>query len=259
MLEDREALLRAIFQSPEDDIPRLVYADWLEEHGWNEHADLIRLQCSLARRQPNEATDSKTNQRLAELMLAVNRRDQPTIAEGNPYRGFRACREVALSARSLQDPSVLRERSILARPEWFAARQIKIVGGLIFAQEQIVSLFELPCFEQVCELDLSGREFHLPLEHVPEPGSQSSIVSAEFDFESTIRLQGLNLLVNHPGACRLQSLLLYNNDLDNDAIEVLIRSPYLSRLKELGLSQGNRFRGRVWQRVLQHFGEQVVS
>jgi uncharacterized protein (TIGR02996 family) len=38
---------------PDDDVPRLVLADWLEEHGSNEaeraRADFIRLQCRLAR------------------------------------------------------------------------------------------------------------------------------------------------------------------------------------------------------------------
>lgn len=38
--------------SPEDDLPRLVYADWLEEEGEVERADFIRAQCDLARAEP---------------------------------------------------------------------------------------------------------------------------------------------------------------------------------------------------------------
>jgi uncharacterized protein (TIGR02996 family) len=33
MLSDRDALLQAILANPGDDTLRLVYADWLEEHG----------------------------------------------------------------------------------------------------------------------------------------------------------------------------------------------------------------------------------
>jgi type VI secretion system protein ImpC len=44
-----EAFLQAIFQAPDDDAPRLVYADWLEEHGQPERAEFIRVQCALAR------------------------------------------------------------------------------------------------------------------------------------------------------------------------------------------------------------------
>lgn len=46
---DEEGLLRAICQTPGDDAPRLVYADWLEEYNQPERAEFIRVQCRLAR------------------------------------------------------------------------------------------------------------------------------------------------------------------------------------------------------------------
>lgn len=43
------AFLGAIREAPDDDTPRLVYADWLDEAGGDPaHAELIRLQCRLA-------------------------------------------------------------------------------------------------------------------------------------------------------------------------------------------------------------------
>ena len=48
-MREREGLLKAVCYSPEDDAPRLVFADWLEEHGEPERAELIRTQCELAR------------------------------------------------------------------------------------------------------------------------------------------------------------------------------------------------------------------
>jgi len=47
-VNDREALYRAIMDAPDDDAPRLVYADWLEEHGRPKRAEFIRLQCELS-------------------------------------------------------------------------------------------------------------------------------------------------------------------------------------------------------------------
>jgi uncharacterized protein (TIGR02996 family) len=44
-----EAFLRAILDDPDDDAPRLVYADWLDEHGDPARAEFIRTQCLLAR------------------------------------------------------------------------------------------------------------------------------------------------------------------------------------------------------------------
>ncbi|HET6574610.1 MAG TPA: TIGR02996 domain-containing protein, partial [Fimbriiglobus sp.] len=43
-MTDRDALLAAIIARPEDDLPRLVFADWLEEHGESARATFIRAQ-----------------------------------------------------------------------------------------------------------------------------------------------------------------------------------------------------------------------
>lgn len=43
-----DALLAAVLAAPDDDVVRLVYADWLEENGKSERAEFIRVQCELA-------------------------------------------------------------------------------------------------------------------------------------------------------------------------------------------------------------------
>jgi uncharacterized protein (TIGR02996 family) len=52
-MTDGYALLRAIEANPDEDTPRLLYADWLEEHATTDadraRAELIRVQCELAR------------------------------------------------------------------------------------------------------------------------------------------------------------------------------------------------------------------
>ena len=49
MSSDEQALLAAVCAAPDDDLPRLVYADWLDEHGEPERAEFIRIGCELAR------------------------------------------------------------------------------------------------------------------------------------------------------------------------------------------------------------------
>ena len=44
-----QAFLDSIFETPEDDTVRMVYADWLEENGQPERAEFIRLQVEAAR------------------------------------------------------------------------------------------------------------------------------------------------------------------------------------------------------------------
>jgi uncharacterized protein (TIGR02996 family) len=48
-MSPEEGFLLEIRAAPEDDCPRLVYADWLEEHGQSERSEFIRVQCRLAR------------------------------------------------------------------------------------------------------------------------------------------------------------------------------------------------------------------
>src|SRR5262249_29673931 len=48
-MNDGDALFQAILDDPDDTALRLVYADWLEEHGDVDRAEFIRVQCQLAR------------------------------------------------------------------------------------------------------------------------------------------------------------------------------------------------------------------
>jgi uncharacterized protein (TIGR02996 family) len=47
-MTDGDALYRAILERPDDDAPRLVWADWLEEHGDPDRAEFVRIQCEWA-------------------------------------------------------------------------------------------------------------------------------------------------------------------------------------------------------------------
>ncbi len=49
MLTNEEALLRTVLENPNDDAPRLVLADYLEERGDESRAEFIRVQIELAK------------------------------------------------------------------------------------------------------------------------------------------------------------------------------------------------------------------
>jgi uncharacterized protein (TIGR02996 family) len=48
-MTERDLLLKAVCENSDDDTPRLVFADWLQEHGDEARAEFIRLQIELAR------------------------------------------------------------------------------------------------------------------------------------------------------------------------------------------------------------------
>jgi uncharacterized protein (TIGR02996 family) len=64
----KEAFLEAIRESPADDTPRLVYADWLDEHGDSDRAEFIRAQCALARMQSGSPDRSQLQKRADKLL-----------------------------------------------------------------------------------------------------------------------------------------------------------------------------------------------
>jgi uncharacterized protein (TIGR02996 family) len=48
-MDERGGFVRAICAEPDEDTPRLAFADWLDEHGGGDRAEFIRLQCELGR------------------------------------------------------------------------------------------------------------------------------------------------------------------------------------------------------------------
>lgn len=60
--------IRAIIGNPDDDAPRLVFADWLEERGESERAEFIRVQIELARLPEGDRRRRRLEERERELL-----------------------------------------------------------------------------------------------------------------------------------------------------------------------------------------------
>jgi uncharacterized protein (TIGR02996 family) len=77
MIAAEHALLRAVAAAADDDTPRLVYADWLEEHGDADRAEFIRVQCRLAELSPAEPEGVDLADREQELAARLDHRFAP--------------------------------------------------------------------------------------------------------------------------------------------------------------------------------------
>jgi uncharacterized protein (TIGR02996 family) len=252
ILSQHEAFLRAIFDAPDDDTPRLVYADFLQENGEDLRAELIRVQCEMARFEPSD--DAESRQRFEELA-----RQQDEIAKRYPSpvfahkRGFKAVFSTHVRVRidELQDTAAFRARAVHSAPECFAATSVELFGGRITSAHPFDALFGLAAFARANWLVLQGDEV------VEEKPDDSPFTP--YRIEPVVTLSGVEALVAHRGARKLTTLVLTHNNLDNDAARALVKSPYLDNLKRLDLFAGNRFRGKVWQQVIERFGEEVVG
>src|SRR5262245_29279508 len=54
-MSERDSLLAAIYADPDDDATRLVFADWLDDHGEPDRAEYIRLQLRSAGMDENDS------------------------------------------------------------------------------------------------------------------------------------------------------------------------------------------------------------
>jgi uncharacterized protein (TIGR02996 family) len=262
LLAQHEAFLRAIFDTPDDDTPRLVYADFLQENGDEDRAEFIRVQCEMwpvrylwvghPDREPFEPLFERMNALTTEL---VERR--PTLIDAYHHRGFRLPGTAYLPPAMPNDPDKFREWVVFTHPDWFGATTLRANSGLLLAPSDIDHLLRTPAFHRVQDIDFSG--------HVEET-SGGSTAPAVGDFSlidivqrPAVTTAAVEALARHRGARRITALNLTRNNLDNDAARALIKSPYLDNLKRLELLEGNRLRGKVWQQVIERFGEEVVG
>ena len=232
-LDQREAFLLAIFTNPDDDLPRLVFADWLDERGEGEAAHRIRSECG----------------RKNDIPAAVL-----------PLRGFHHDARITCSAELLADPTEFRRTALVKHPEWYGGTELKVKGGLIASSKPISTILHSPVTQRVARLDLSGAEIWVgEISEVTLNRDDSSPRLLDFEYGATVTFLAVDALVSARECRRFTHLDLTNNDLDNDAARAILRSPYLTRLESLHIRDGNQLRGKTWAALLQHFGEEVVS
>jgi uncharacterized protein (TIGR02996 family) len=232
-LDQREAFLLAIFANPDDDLPRLVFADWLDERGETAWAEGIRVECHA-------------------------KHDFPTAIPAP--RGFKPETVITCPAELLADPREFRRQAILKHPHWYGCTDLKVKGGKIASSKPITTVLTSPVTQRVTKLDLSGAV--MVVGEIPEwdPNSDDNgYRTTGFEYHPAVTLQAVEALVGTRECRRFTHLDLRNNDLDNDAARAILRSPYLTRLESLHLFDGNQLRGRTWAALQAKFGDGVVS
>ena len=245
---DLEPFLRATFADPADDLPRLVFADWLDEHDLADWAWLIREGCAAAG-DPDLAERPDFAERLKREPRA------------GPERGFRPGTAVELPAHAFRDAEAFRRLALALNPHWYGARTLKVTGGRIADPAPLLTILTSPVTERVVELDLRGLVVEVPTElgGADAPGELAGLSLYDIEQRPVIAVRMVEVLADTREARRLKALDLRNNDLDNDALRSLARSPYLHQLARLDLLEGNRFKGRHWQTILETYGPDVVQ
>jgi uncharacterized protein (TIGR02996 family) len=264
-LEEHEAFLRAIFDAPADDTPRLVYADFLDEAGEADRAEFIRAECEhrrLLALDPGDPGLARLGEVLRRQVVAHRRAAAARPGLYSPYqvypRGFdRPPDELVVPTAELADPSALRGRVGAERPHWFGATALGGDPTRPLGPDEVVTLLDLPFTRQVTDWDLGGHVEEVAGGPEAEDGGTFGLI--DLIERPVITLRGVEALAAHRGARRIRSLNLTHNQLGNDAVRALARSPHLIRLERLDFRDGNSPKGRVWQELVEQFGEKVVG
>ncbi|MDB5308057.1 MAG: hypothetical protein JWO38_2259 [Gemmataceae bacterium] len=254
-LAEHEAFLRAIFAAPDEDTPRLVFADFLEENGAPERAEFIRVQCELER-----VKAAGTDPDRLELLVArsAGLAERLGFPPELPFRrGFARSNPVLIAARELADPDAFRRRVVTDHPEWYGATALTIEPVRALFPDEIPVLFDLPFTQQVAEWDFGGHPEELTAGPLTEDAGTFGLIDVRE--RPVINPAGVAVLAQCRGARRIRTLVLTNNRLDSDTVRSLIASRYLINLTRLALYDGNRFSARVWQQLIERFGENVVG
>jgi uncharacterized protein (TIGR02996 family) len=88
MFTEADALLAAIFERPDDDTPRLAYADWLDENGQETYARFIRVQCTAARFRPGDPKSEYLRRWIYQLWRTLEEEWSPACREVWPHTDY---------------------------------------------------------------------------------------------------------------------------------------------------------------------------
>jgi uncharacterized protein (TIGR02996 family) len=111
-----EAFLQSVIDAPDDDTPRLVYADWLEDHQNPARAEFIRVQCSLDKMAVDDprwpALRNREQELLQQYGWAWAEEFGWQVSEWVYRRGFIECVEMGLESSCDEILAVLQKAPI---------------------------------------------------------------------------------------------------------------------------------------------------
>jgi uncharacterized protein (TIGR02996 family) len=247
-----DVFLQDVLAQPDDDIPRLIYADWLEDHGDADRAEFIRVQCRLAR----------------------TRRDCPALTKLRRREHFLLGRFGPTWRRAL--PAWLRSGVVFRRgfidefagfagtffrddPEDYfrAAPTTTILHLTGLNATQLARLPHLSGFRRLRELELqkpkevNGAWF---IDCVPHEASE---VPRTLRLTSCYLLDaGLEKLVCKPWLKRVEHLGLAENHLTDFSVDLMLEAPAVRGLRSLDVGR-NLFGSEGLARLRALFGARL--
>jgi uncharacterized protein (TIGR02996 family) len=197
--QERQALFRAVCEQPWDDAVRLVYADWLEEHGQPQRAAFIRFQIENQGQERDRAWFQKALE--FEPFEPLWQKEIPTLPGVKWSNSFQ---------RGFLDAVVFESvKSFTQHAEAvFAASPLDDIGLRRVSDRTIREVLACPLLARLRGLRLLG----------------------------SLTDEGVRQVASCPALARLEFLVIWGGDFGDAAAAAIARSPYLGRLKCLSFS-----------------------
>jgi uncharacterized protein (TIGR02996 family) len=238
-MSDEDALLAAIYANHGEDTPRLMYADWLDEHGRHERAEFIRVQIERTRTTPpgvpnhNSAAEKKAKPSAREKELLEQHASEwfrPPV-NWKPDQHYMVQRGFPYALLGAHE--VLRDsQDTLAR--WPI---VKLYCGLSVRDTESARLLaESPSLARIRELELYYS--HAGLAVVRTILESPYLVGLVWLHVGScgLRDEGAMFLAQSPCLPILRHLDLNNNDITDAGMRALIESKHRGSIESLSLS-----------------------
>jgi uncharacterized protein (TIGR02996 family) len=230
--------LRAFLESPEDDDLRLVFADWLDDHG-DLRGELMRLQVLLGRRDGDENLRRQQEKRLRELLD----HHAPVWVEPLRKRIEQCCfsrgmlhlwADATLLLKDLPHDRLTRE----------ACRWVEVLHLRGLGSQEVLAMAAFP---HLTALDLSFATLNLPVggDLLPSPlhglsGLPSWQYLRSLNLErARVGEAGVRWLAHEADLPRLRSLNLRSNGIDAAGVAELAAMTGMPRLTSLNLANNS--------------------
>jgi uncharacterized protein (TIGR02996 family) len=207
MSDERAGFLAAIREAPEDDAPRLVFADWLEDHGDEQRAEFIRAQVLAARLDDLDPQRIRLDRRAAAL-LKKNEKKWLT-----PVRRIAQTCEVDRGF----------PRNVVVNSAKFREK-----GEALLALEPIWS---------VRPTGLRSDAKHIEELMRGLAGVRELAIENQTGMSSSIRVADWQKILTSPALESVRTLVLENNSLPVASHQTLFETPHLRNVRRLVLGQ----------------------
>lgn len=218
-MSDELALLAAILANPDEDTPRLIFADWLDEDATGSNAaraEFIRVQCELTRSPERHPYSPDYRARLARFMQLFNAHEKEWLAVvGVP-------RPRAIFRRGFVE-------EIRAIPD-----EILAIGDRPLARETLSTVDVVPRLEygQRADDGPAGDAVLRRLAEWPVPGRIRHLRMTLL----TLTVPAVTAFLTSPAAVGLRSLDLVGSNFPHEAVRAAVAMADLPELVNVWLS-----------------------